>query len=637
MQKLHLVGFTTDQKGLILSARRGARSGSFHLPVDGELAEAVEELRERQAEEEAEAQEAEAEPARVPRVESALPVREIQARLRQGRSVQDVASAAGVDPAWVERFAAPVFAEQAQVVAEVQGTPLRRARLGASTHSIGDAVRHNLVERGVDLSPEEFAAAWSTRQHANGRWAVRFTYRHRGKHQVLRYDLDEAKGTVVAADRISNQLGYVAPPPGTKPPAAPRPVPVPGGELPAPSKRATVTTGFRAEPTSKATSRPAKERERANAAMRKAAMQRAAEAERAAARKARERDAAAARRARERQAEEARKERERQAEEARKARERAKAERAKAAAKKKKAVAAKRRAAEKAKQRAAKQAADQARRAEAALAAAERAAARKAEAQKATARKATKKKAAAKSTGAKRPSARKAPAKRAATKKRSVRPAPAKKAAATRTPAKPATAPSPPKATPSGAGAMATSRKAATKPTVAAKPRPGPSPAPAAAPAGAAPATPPAAAPGAGAPGLGVQAAAQQKVAAKRAAAGHRAPPAKVVTPRTPPQAGMRTSPNEDAANPRLIDVLPPFAASAGDHPPRFVVAEEIDGAVTPSPPRPQFRPGLVEEVDGSAASEATPQDDVAVPTTNGLAPERPTGRRRRTQPLRAT
>jgi hypothetical protein len=45
VQKLHLVGFTTDQTGLILSARRGARSGGYTLALDDALAQAVEELR----------------------------------------------------------------------------------------------------------------------------------------------------------------------------------------------------------------------------------------------------------------------------------------------------------------------------------------------------------------------------------------------------------------------------------------------------------------------------------------------------------------------------------------------------------------------------------------------------------------
>ena len=152
MQKLHLVGSTTDQEGLILSARRGARSGGYTLVLDDALAQAVEELRARQ-DEEAEADGTTRQ--RGDRIESRLPVSEIQARLRRGRSLKDVAKEAGVDPEWVERFAAPVFAEQAQIISRVQATQLRRARLGPSAVRIGDAVRRNLVERDVVLSPDE--------------------------------------------------------------------------------------------------------------------------------------------------------------------------------------------------------------------------------------------------------------------------------------------------------------------------------------------------------------------------------------------------------------------------------------------------------------------------------------------------
>lgn|GEM_PF-6291357 len=389
MQKLHLVGFTTDQKGLILSARSGARSGSFHLPLDDALSEAVEELRERQAEDEAEVEEVtDAEVARTARVESALPVREIQARLRQGRTVQEVAKVAGVEPAWVERFATPVFAEQAQVVVRVRGMALRRPRLGRSSHGIGDAIRRHLAERGVAFSPEEFASAWTTRQLADGRWAVRFRFRHRGKDQTLRFDLDEATGTVTAADRLSGQLGYVAPPPSARPPAPEQPrSPRPGREGQPTAKRATVTTGFRPEKASvKAVSRPAKERERATQAMRKAAAKGAVDSERAAARKTKEKRQAAVR-----------KERAAKVEEARKARERRAAEKAKASAQRAKAAVAKRSADEKVRRKAAQLAAAQAKRAEAALAAAERAksgtkrvAVKRAAAKAATAKAATK-------------------------------------------------------------------------------------------------------------------------------------------------------------------------------------------------------------------------------------------------------
>ena len=599
MQKLHLVGFTTDQKGLILSARRGSRSGSYHVTVDDELAEAVEELRAKQAEAEAEAL-AEAESIRPSRVESALSVREIQARLRQGRSLNDVAKAAGVDPEWVERFAVPVFAEVAQVIALVQGRPLRRARLGPSLQPIGEALRHNLAERGVSLSPEEFEDAWSARQLADGRWAVRFRFRNRGRDQVLRFDLDEAAGTVVAADRSSAQLGYVTPP--EKPASKPRPAP------PAPSKdaraqkRATVTVGFRADD-GKATSPAARERERANEAMRRAAEQRAAEAEKAAVRRARERAEEQARAQREAAAAEARRLREEKAAEARKERERAAKERERAAAARKKAAAAKKladqrasekaakerkraaaarkRAAERAKAKAAKQRADQARRAEAALRAAEKRAAAakraKASARTAAARSSTSKAPAKKQAGRKAPAPtprkaqttpRKVVAKKAATKRATARkvssPAPARKAPVARV--APATAP-----------AVEAAVAKAPAPKAASDPRPV-EPAP----------------------------------VAPRAAARRPVEEPPVIRPAAPPPTPMpaRAVFDEDAGGVRILGPAPRPAAA------------------TPL----LIRAGVVEATsdDGDGRSSA------AGPLGNGQARERPPGLRR-TRPLRAT
>uniref|UniRef100_UPI0012FABCFD septation protein SepH n=1 Tax=Sedimentibacter sp. B4 TaxID=304766 RepID=UPI0012FABCFD len=43
-------------------------------------------------------------------MDSALTPREIQARVRAGQSLEDVARAAGMDVGWVEPFAGPVIA-----------------------------------------------------------------------------------------------------------------------------------------------------------------------------------------------------------------------------------------------------------------------------------------------------------------------------------------------------------------------------------------------------------------------------------------------------------------------------------------------------------------------------------------------
>jgi hypothetical protein len=630
VQKLHLVGFTTDQKGLILSARRGTRSGSYHVTVDDELAEAVEELRAKQAEAEAEA---EVEAARPARVESALSVKEIQARLRQGRALNEVAKAAGVDPEWVERFAAPVFAERAQVIALVQARPLKRARLGASSHPIGEALRRNLAERGVSISPEEFNDGWSARQLADGRWAVRFRYHHRSRDHVLRFDLDEATGAVVAADRASGQLGYVTPPerPTAKvarPKPAPAPAPPQGDR---PPKRATVTVGFRPD-AGGATSPAARERERASEAMRKAAAQRAVEAEKAAARRAREREEREARLERERQVAEARRLREEQAAEARRAREQAAKERAraiearkkaaaakrladqrakeKAAKERKAAAAAKKRAAERAKAKAAKQRADQAKRAEAALRAAERRAA-------------------------------------AASKKKTssgTRKATPKKASTTKGPTKKATRPAASKSATRAAAAVA---KKTTAPRAAAK---------SATKATAAPATKAPAAKAAKAP----TAVPPAKVAAAKAEAapGANVPPAAPVVeaPATAEVPGAATSPTprpaEAAAKPLFAPgalrpvppPVPPVSAPLDDDATGDVrilgpAPREPDGPRAPAAPTTTtpllFRAGVVEATSDDGDDRPHPAA-VLGSGGNGRARARPPGARR-TRPLRAT
>ena len=85
MQQLHLVGFTTDHRGLIFSVRRGAKSGGFVVQLDESVMTAVEELRALVAEEQADDAKASTK-----RPESSLSVREVQARLRRGRTIEQV-------------------------------------------------------------------------------------------------------------------------------------------------------------------------------------------------------------------------------------------------------------------------------------------------------------------------------------------------------------------------------------------------------------------------------------------------------------------------------------------------------------------------------------------------------------------
>src|SRR3954470_23059501 len=95
LRKLHLVGLTTDRDGLIFTARKGSKSGGFIVPLDEKLLAAIVRAGDQPNGEQAGAAVANADVAAVPkrlRSESALTPREMQARLRAGRSIEEVAA-----------------------------------------------------------------------------------------------------------------------------------------------------------------------------------------------------------------------------------------------------------------------------------------------------------------------------------------------------------------------------------------------------------------------------------------------------------------------------------------------------------------------------------------------------------------
>jgi len=218
VRKLHVVGFTTDLDGLIFSTRKGSASGSFVLPISDELYEKLaeaERLRNGGEASDAEsgaqvARRAEGE-GRPGRPESALTPREIQARLRTGRTIEDVAREAGVTADWVDRFARPILAEQAQIVEVARAMTFSKPRLGPSAEPLGRSVARNLVDRGVRLLDEEFDGGWSAYQLHDGVWMVRFQYHSRARALSAAWEVDVSAGHLTARDRHASDLGYIEP------------------------------------------------------------------------------------------------------------------------------------------------------------------------------------------------------------------------------------------------------------------------------------------------------------------------------------------------------------------------------------------------------------------------------------------
>lgn len=215
MQQLHLVGITTELDGLIFSGRRGARSGTFVVPITEELLESigqVEKLR-REAEPDGALDETASAMRRLrpsSRPESRLTPREMQARLRAGQSVAQVARTAAVDEEWVDRFAAPILAEQARVLETAMALPMTGGRHGPSALSLADSVRVNLHDRGVVPPPEP--EGWSVHNLGEGGWSVRFEYVSRRRRQVAEWDLDMEARELTPGNRLAGEIGHVSSP-----------------------------------------------------------------------------------------------------------------------------------------------------------------------------------------------------------------------------------------------------------------------------------------------------------------------------------------------------------------------------------------------------------------------------------------
>ena len=230
VQQLHLVGFTTDHKGLILGTRRGTEEGSFVVTLDRALVEHIEELLRLQA---GESTGGEASSSAVngtsillrrPKAESRLTPREVQSMLRTGSTVSEVAEAAGMSEDWVGRFAPPILAEQARVIERATGQTYTKAKVGASIQPLGESVVWNLAEKGIVLSGEAVEDAWSAFQQPDGGWVVRVSFLEDRRRQHADWTIDMSQGTLKAINKLANELAYVEAGrrrPTALPPAAP--------------------------------------------------------------------------------------------------------------------------------------------------------------------------------------------------------------------------------------------------------------------------------------------------------------------------------------------------------------------------------------------------------------------------------
>ncbi|PKW14045.1 septation protein SepH [Saccharopolyspora spinosa] len=104
-------------------------------------------------------------------MEAQMRPREIQARIRSGASVAQIAEASGIPEHRVERYAYPVLLERAQIAEMAQRAhPVRED--GPDVQTLGEVVAHTFGMRGHEYSE----ANWGSWRGEDGKWVVQLTW-----------------------------------------------------------------------------------------------------------------------------------------------------------------------------------------------------------------------------------------------------------------------------------------------------------------------------------------------------------------------------------------------------------------------------------------------------------------------------
>lgn len=109
-------------------------------------------------------------------MESSLSPRDIQARVRAGASVAEVAAESGLPESQVEPFAAPVLAERSYMIEQAQGHPVRRTGEHKSGRSLAAVVEQRLASSEI-ADPQQASEQidWDSWREVDRRWTIALT------------------------------------------------------------------------------------------------------------------------------------------------------------------------------------------------------------------------------------------------------------------------------------------------------------------------------------------------------------------------------------------------------------------------------------------------------------------------------
>jgi hypothetical protein len=202
MQELRFVAVSEDCRYAVLAVP--GRSARFTLPIDERLRAVALGQTSRLAQYEIE-------------VESPLRPKEIQARIRAGETVEEIADAAGIAAERVRWFEGPVLAERAYMADQAQLASVRRQGDATPGPRLGEIVTERLKLFGAD--PED--AQWDAKKRGDSSWQVELTFISGGRLHTAEWMFDPRRRHVLPADDNAARMSL----PGAEPPQPAAPAP----------------------------------------------------------------------------------------------------------------------------------------------------------------------------------------------------------------------------------------------------------------------------------------------------------------------------------------------------------------------------------------------------------------------------
>ncbi|HEY0641387.1 MAG TPA: septation protein SepH, partial [Pseudonocardiaceae bacterium] len=136
-------------------------------------------------------------------LENQMRPREIQARIRAGASVEQVAAIAGMPPEKVDRFAYPVLLERSRTAELAQRAhPVRDD--GPDVRTLGEVVAGTFGMRGQDYA----AVTWDSWRGEDGKWVVRLQWQTGRSDNAAHWTFHPGAhgGTVTVLDEFAADL-----------------------------------------------------------------------------------------------------------------------------------------------------------------------------------------------------------------------------------------------------------------------------------------------------------------------------------------------------------------------------------------------------------------------------------------------